>query len=334
MTRARRQQIALEETSYYHCVSRCVRRAFLCGYDRYAGKDYEHRREWVRARLAQLVEVFSIDLCAYAIMFNHYHVVLRVDQAQARSWSSREVLQRWTQLFSGPEVIHRYLDGDPVDSEQRHQIERLADTWRERLADISWFMRSLNEPIAREANREDGCKGRFWEGRFKSQALLDEKAVLACMAYVDLNPVRAGMADTPEASAYTSIQQRSGALRTHQCRESDHEVIVPTLAPMAEDDNTSCETVCEMPLLDYLQLVDDTGRCLRSDKRGAIPLEARPILDRLGIDAESWVRHMRPRLSYQLQAMGAAKAVKSYARAIGRRWLWGAGACGGLCEPV
>lgn len=337
MTRARRQQVALNETPYYHCISRCVRRAFLCGYDRYAGKDYEHRREWVRGRLAQLLEVFAIDLCAYAIMSNHYHVVLRVDRERALKWSNREVAQHWTALFSGPDVIQRYLDGATLETAERLRVEQLTETWRERLADISWFMRSLNESIAREANREDGCKGRFWEGRFKSQALLDERAVLACMAYVDLNPVRAGMADTPENSNYTSIQQRSETLKRHPGADRDEQSSLPALAPMVEAGNIEADwgdTVCEIRLLDYLQLVDDTGRCLREGKRGAVPTQASPILNRLKIDHQSWMRHMRPRPNYQLQALGTADAVKRFARAIGRRWLWGADACAGLCEPA
>jgi hypothetical protein len=87
-------------------------------------------------------------------------------------------------------------------------VESSAEIYKKRLTDISWFMRSLNEPIARQANKEDKCTGHFWEGRFKSQALLDEGALLSCMAYVDLNPVRSRVADTPAQSDFTSIQLR------------------------------------------------------------------------------------------------------------------------------
>ena len=90
--------------------------------------------------------------------------------------------------------------------------ETIKEYWR-RLFDMSWFMRDLNEYIAREANKEDHWTGRFWEGRFKSQALLDESALLTCMAYMDLTPIPAKMEETPETSAHTSIKKRTGAIK-------------------------------------------------------------------------------------------------------------------------
>jgi len=196
----------LRDTPWYHVVSRCVRRAFLCGVDRYSGEDYEHRREWVEKRVMAVSRVFAIDVASYAIMSNHYHLVLHVDAEQAAAWSTDDVIARWHTLFNGSLLSKRYQECPETLSpgERAHVLERAA-VWRARLMDISWFMRCINEPIARRANGEDRCTGSFWEGRFKSQALLDEQAVLAAMAYVDLNPVRAQMADTPEDSDHTSM---------------------------------------------------------------------------------------------------------------------------------
>ncbi|MEL4424045.1 transposase, partial [Shewanella algae] len=150
----------------------------------------------------------AIDLCAYAVMSNHLHLVLRVDLKTATEWTLEQVLQRWHLLYSGTLLSLRFLRGETLSDIEYLTLQQTTEVYRQRLMDISWFMRALNEPIARQANREDGCSGRFWEGRFKSQALLDDAAVLACMAYVDLNPIRAGIAKTPEDSDYTSIQRR------------------------------------------------------------------------------------------------------------------------------
>ncbi|MCE9788438.1 transposase, partial [Shewanella chilikensis] len=208
MPRPRYAQVSLEETPFYHCISRCVRRAFLCGVDDYSGKSYEHRRDWVESRLLELAAVFAIDLCAYAVMSNHLHLVLRVDLKTATEWTLEQVLQHWHLLYSGTLLSQRFLRGETLSDIEYLTLQQTTEVYRQRLMDISWFMRALNEPIARQANREDGCSGRFWEGRFKSQPLLDDAAVLACMAYVDLNPIRAGIAKTPEDSDYTSIQRR------------------------------------------------------------------------------------------------------------------------------
>ena len=194
MPKPRYRQVSIEDTPYYHCVSRCVRRAFLCGRDSQTGYDFNHRRQWIVDRIKLTCSVFAIDLCAYAIMSNHYHIVVKINAEQVKTWSDEEVARRWTQIFTGPLLVRQYLGNADLTSTELERIAKLFATWRERLSDLSWFMRCINEPIARMANAEDHCTGSFWEGRFKSQALLDERALLACMAYVDLNPIRAAMA--------------------------------------------------------------------------------------------------------------------------------------------
>ncbi|CAG9000408.1 MAG: hypothetical protein CENE_02403 [Candidatus Celerinatantimonas neptuna] len=208
MPKPRRQQISLSDTPYYHCVSRCVRRAFLCGEDALTGKSYEHRRGWIEARLLFLANIFALDICAYAVMGNHVHVVLHINEAKAQNWSTLEVLHRWYQLHQGTRFTQQFEQGEPLTPFALKLVEASVQTYRDRLMDISWFMRELNEPIARQANAEDNCTGRFWEGRFKSQVLLDETALAACMAYVDLNPVRAAISQTPETSDFTSVKKR------------------------------------------------------------------------------------------------------------------------------
>jgi REP element-mobilizing transposase RayT len=163
-----------------------------------------------------LAQVFAMDLCAYAVMSNHVHVVLHIALARANRWSDLEVCVRWHRLFNGTSLSQKLVRGEQLQEFELPVLARLVQEWRSRLASISWFMKCLNEPLARLANEEDGCTGKFWESRFKSQALLDEKALAACLAYVDLNPVRAGIAETPEASEHTSIRRRIQQLRTQE----------------------------------------------------------------------------------------------------------------------
>ena len=169
-----------------HCYVRCVRNSYLCGVNELNGKNYNHRKQWALTRLKQLAHIFSIDVCAYAIMSNHYHVVLHVNQAAAHNWDDKEVVRRWMEIFNGHLLTDRWLAGEKLSEVELELVSALIEKWRERLTDISWFMRCMNETMARKANAEDGCRGRFWEGRFKSQALLDEAAILTCMAYVCL----------------------------------------------------------------------------------------------------------------------------------------------------
>ncbi|WP_445357921.1 nitrogen fixation protein NifB [Microbulbifer sp. ANSA005] len=149
MTLPRSSQISLDVTPYYHCVSRCVRRAFLGGRDSESGRDYEHRREWIENRIQQLAGIFALDIAAFAVMSNHYHVVLYIDKKSADKWSLAEVITRWEKLFRAPSLALRYLKGDTLDHCELEKLREVTAIWRERLIDISWFMRCLNESIAR-----------------------------------------------------------------------------------------------------------------------------------------------------------------------------------------
>ncbi len=201
------------EVAIVHCVQRCVRRAFLAGVDAATGKNYEFRREWIRRRLELLASVFGIDVLAYAILSNHLHVVTRTRPDVVASWSDREVAIRWLRVFPGRRLDEQLAEPTSNDVDTLvNDKERLA-LIRSRLSDLSWFMRALSEPIARMANKFDECTGRFWEGRFKAQRITDEAGLLACSMYVDLNPVRAAMAATPEESVHTSAYDRIKALK-------------------------------------------------------------------------------------------------------------------------
>ena len=235
MPRALRSELFVpEEVCIVHCVQRCVRRAFLAGVDPVSGKDFEFRREWIRRRLEVLASVFGIDILAYAIMSNHMHLVLRNRPDVVKSWSDREVAERWLKLFPGRR-LDEYL-GQPSEQDidaLAGNAERL-EIIRSRLSDISWFMRSASEPIARMANKQDECTGRFWEGRFKGQRITDEAGLLACAMYVDLNPIRAAMAESPETSEHTSAYDRIRAEQGDKVRPLAADVQPLTLDESAE----------------------------------------------------------------------------------------------------
>lgn len=328
MPRARKNCISLSDTPYYHCICRCVRRAFLWGKDKVSGQDFSHRKQWVIDRLSLLTNTFAVEVCAYAVMSNHYHVILHVNQQQALDWTTDEVIERWAKLFGLPVLVKRHLSKDAISQAERDKALEIIATWRERLHDISWFMRCLNEPLAREANKEDNCTGRFWEGRFKSQALLDEAGLLTCMAYVDLNPIRAGIEKTLENSDFTSIQQRVKSYRksdkTNPRINNDTNAksklkLKAFHSPHQQDEETHIPFVFE----DYLALVDWSGRAIIKGKRGQIDSALPPILQRLNIDADIWEQMMKPKGNLFKQAIGRIDSLRLYAQRQKQAWCHG-----------
>jgi len=351
----------------YHCFSRCVRRAFLYGFDAFTRRDFSHRKAWLVERLRFLAGIFAIEVCAYAVMENHYHAILRTRPDIVAQWSDREVASRWLRLF--PQ--YRDLSGSPLPPEEK-EISALADCpkriaeLRQRLSSLSWFMGRLNEFIARAANNEDKVKGRFWEARFKCQALLDEAAIAACMVYVDLNPIRAGLAGTPEESDFTSIQERirawqretmtaasvprevaqgtqSGSFaRDTQMPENVPSNLTPErisaigknlegaalsdgwLCPIQSD--SQCRGILQMTATEYFDLVDKSGRMIRSDKRAAIDADLAPILLRIEANPEAWLETISRFGSRFRLAAGLLSNLRSFADLLGRRWLKGVAA--------
>jgi REP element-mobilizing transposase RayT len=210
MATPRHQLIDPDYPMHYHIVSRCVRRSWLCGVDRLARKDYEHRKDWLEQRMWHLAQYFAVAIDAFAIMSNHFHLVVFFDPQESYRWNDEEVAERWLRVF--PPGKSDMSESDQVALFGLHREllllspERLLHA-RETLGSLSMFMKHLKQPIAYQANREDRCSGHFFEGRFYSGALLDENAVIAAMAYVDLNPIRARITQHIEqykaASGYT-----------------------------------------------------------------------------------------------------------------------------------
>lgn len=319
MPQPRYRLVDTQTTPYYHCISRCVRRAFLCGYDRLSKINFDHRKQWMLDRIKELSSVLAIDVCAYAIMSNHFHLVLHVDTHRAQSWSSDEVIDRWLKLYTGPVVAHRYIAGISLTAAEQETLASWVETWRTRLSDLSWYMRCLNETIARMANKEDKCTGRFWEGRFRSQALLDEAALVACMAYVDLNPIRAKLCKTMEQSAFTSIQERLKAF-TQEPKKASQTWLLPLVS-----EKVSAGPELPIRPTDYFALVDWTGRAIRSDKRGAIPATVKPILQKLGVEESNWVKNTHHFGNRFGRVLGRIDEIRKLAVKVNKRWLTGVG---------
>jgi len=347
---ARREIVDETVVGIYHCVSRCVRRAFLCGVDRYSGRNFDHRKLWIQARLEELAAIFSLDVLGFSVMSNHIHVVLRTRPDVAETWSDEEVARRWWQLHPW----RRDEDGSPAEPEPHELAALQADAdllakRRWRLASLSSFMGSLCEPIARRANREDAARGRFWEGRFKSQAVIDEAGVLACSIYVDLNPIRARVADTPETSEFTGAferiaarQQATLAPAAASAPAAGSETAVPArdawLSPVPDADvraesvqpassgstrRASDRGFLPISLDEYLELLDWTGRQIRADKRGAIRADLRPILERLRINADAWIDTIERFGKKFRRAVGRTSSLASFAASRGKHWFHG-----------
>ncbi len=325
---ARVEVFATDEVAIVHVMNRTVRRCFLLGYDPITGRNYDHRKVWIDEQLADQARHFGIDLLCQAIMSNHLHLVLRSRPDVVQEWSDEEVARRWLMLCPERRDENR-RPMEPTEFEINRIVndrEKLASL-RSRLSDISWWMRLLCQHIAQRANREDGEVGKFWQARYRAVRLLDEIAILSCAAYVDLNPIRAAMAQTIDAIDFTSAQKRLLDLTmgsqnlTHPesaavegrpvttprtltknyrsdvgLRSSQHLAPVELNernglpGPDANRDGVRCSNKGFLPMstTQYLSLLDWTARQRRAAKAGRTPKQIRRLFKRLEISAAAW----------------------------------------------
>jgi hypothetical protein len=344
----RSKYVQEDQEGVYHCFCRCVRRAYLYGIDAVTNQDFSHRKAWIVDRMKHLATIFAVEVCAYAIMSNHYHNILRTRPDIVAGWSDREVAIRWLELC--PQKPKSKKKPSPSVEDQISALlaspKRIAEL-RKRLCSLSWFMGRLNEFIARAANKEDKVKGRFWESRFKCQALLDDIAIIACMAYVDLNPISAGLAATPEESDFTSIQERIRAWQRENMTAGPSQPLQGIQQNIVRISDASSEQasdkiqsrsdswlgsvfsdsqhrgMLDMTETQYFDLVDQSGRVLRAGKQGVINPDLAPILLRIGARPEAWIDTVSHFGSRFRLAAGRHKNLCNFADKLGRRWLKG-----------
>lgn len=319
MPTARKHTVIPGQPGFFHCVSRCVRRAWLCGTDPLTGNNYDHRRDWMLNRMCLLTTCFAMDIYAYALMSNHYHIVLYIDPLRVTTWSDAEVIRKWKTLWNW-----RKPDSDPVIPK-----DVPAETivlWRERLGDVSWVMRLLNEPLARIANAEDETKGHFWESRFRCNPLLDEPGLTTCMVYADLNPIKAGVAQTPDQSDYTSIQHRIRQLAAQHnteraaaaAPESDEVQNSPTdknasLQPISSE-NPEQSPALHLSLQSYIELVESTAEALLHQRA----IKSTDTLTAMRIKPSGWMHAVKDFAHLFRTAAGSEAAFTEFMNRTGR----------------
>ncbi len=321
---ARKSLVSLAITPYYHCTSRCVRGAYLCGKDKETNRSFKHRKRWLEKRLCKLANIFAIKLCSYAIMDNHFHVIVHINMNEAAAWSDLEVVQRWQRIFKGTAESQKYSKGKTLSVNENQSLKNSLSTWRLNLYNLGWFMRCVKEPLARKSNEEDECKGHFWECRYHSQALLDDRALAACMAYVDLNPVRAGICDRPQLAKYTSFTIRS---KYEKYEKKPPSFIDQALVPCSRNEADRPELSLPFDVNDYLHLVEWTARKTQHPKPPTNSEPTPTFLDRHNMQETLWEAVSTEFEKYFYTMAGSISCVNRACRLLHKQRIWGSSDC-------
>ncbi len=315
---------------HYHLTSRCVRGAYLLNPDN--TKEHKRRKKWIINKMIFLSQIFYIGIDAFAIMDNHMHVVVETKYLEADSADAEDIAFRW--LYLHPKK--RDKKGLPIPP-SRDEIKKFIknseeiEAVRAKLRDLSYYMKELNQTIAKKINKEDETMGRFWQGRFNSIYLPEEGAVLKCMMYVDLNEVRALIAKSPECSKFSSCYRRIKAefAREKLKKEPNNEIareeskLDNWLEPVF---NTKKKRgYLNITFNEYLELLDWTGRQIMDNKRGAISESLEPILKRVGLKSDKWIDTFLSFGKDFKRVAGSEEAIRKHANDVHKNWFQGIG---------
>lgn len=325
----------------YHNTSRCVRQEHLFDLHKETGIDYSYRKDWIVDRARFLSEAYCIEVLTYSVMANHYHICLLNRPEKAAALTPEEVGRAWDR-------VHPLKDGavvpnDPEATRRSHleafvRNQERVKTIRARLHNISWFMRDLNENIARRCNKEDGRKGHFWEDRFNCQRVTGLGALMTCMAYVDLNPVRAALAEDLEGCRHTGLKDHLLAHKANLQLEALPKRPNPTLEEKLirlELERMSRRADWLVPFgqkgsvlerisfESYVRIVEEAGKQIKENKPGRLPVDLVPTLEALELDVDRWVQNVRGFRGLFFRAAGTEAALKELARESGKKWCCG-----------
>jgi putative transposase len=328
MTIARRNLVDSETPGFYHCTNRCVRRTFLCGVDEETGTDYSHRKDWLEYRMIQLCSIFAIDIYAYAVMSNHYHIVLYVEPLAPLEWTDEMVAEKWLLAYPGRFINPKYAQQRELKKQAIMADKAKLKTYRKRLGSLSWFMGRLNEPLAKQSNQEDFCTGSFWEGRYSSQALLNEAAVFSCMAYVDLNPIRSDIAERLEDSEHTAIKQRIDSLKAVD--SLDVEKALNQKITCINDKVKSKQL--PMTLKNYIELVEYTGQSIKYPNKASMPVSIQSTLSSLNLQQNHWLKQVEHFGKHYCHVVGPIELIREKAKQLKKKYLRGVSAAKLLYE--
>jgi len=286
---------------FYHLVSRCVQSAYLYGNDPLTGQDCSHRKQQLIDRLKFLVAYFAVDLYGYSIMDNHFHLALYHDPKAHLRWSASEVADRWLAVSPPRSWKEQEVTPEMFATTKQALLEdpkRLLHV-RRQLGSMSTFMKFLKQGIARRANMERGTSGHFFEARFWSGALVSERAILSCMAYIDLNPVRAEIVQSVEDIRHSGIRDR--LLEAEADPASLEAYLKPLGGGLPEEPPR-----LGMTLKGYAELLEGLAK----------PAAAAPD----GSFDEQWRRHVAG-FRHRQRAYGSREDIERFAKALGWKRL-------------